>query len=222
MRSSPVSVLIVDDQDLIRDALAALLALDADFRVAGHARNGVEAVALAAELRPDVILMDVRMPGLSGPEATSRIKRNPALRGTRVLVLTTFEEADVARACVAAGADGFLGKGVSTASLRDAIHAVMRGEAPFSPRAARAVLAPRLAPRAGVGDVRDAPTAGLTDREVDIAKLVALGLTNEEIGRRLSISAATVKTHLRNAMRKLHVHSRAHLVALAHRTGLAP
>lgn len=221
MSTSPVTVLLVDDQDLIREALRALLIQEPSIQVVGQARNGMEAVERAKTLGPDVVLMDVRMPGLSGPEATAQIKSLRTLSNTRVLMLTTFEEGDVVRACIDAGADGVIGKGASTAALIEAIHAVRRGESPLSPRAARALLAD-IHGTAKNGAQTSHELKALTSREVDIVKLVALGLSNDELGRRLRISPATAKTHVRNAMRKLNIHDRSHLVAFVHRVGLIP
>lgn len=218
MTAGRTTVLLADDQDLIRDALRALLLVEPAIDVVGQARNGLEAVQEAVRLRPDVILMDVRMPVLSGPEAASQIKRTRGLGRTRILILTTFEEESVIRACLDAGADGFIGKGSSTAALIDAIHAVRRGEAPLSPRAARYLLNPSTA--SSSEERGGARFSELTTRELDVVRLVALGISDAEIGRRLSISPATVKTHVRNAMRKLDVHGRAQLVALVHRAGL--
>lgn len=218
MSDQTITVLLADDQDLIRDALGALLTREAGLDIVGQARNGIEAIELARRLRPDVILMDARMPGLAGPEATSRIKSTRSLASTKVLILSTFEDAEMVRACVRAGADGFMGKGTSTTALIEAVRAVHRGETPFSPRAARHLLdKPPSAAGEGLPGL-----ASLTTREIDIARLVALGISNNEIGRRLSISPATVKTHVRNTMKKLNVHDRAQLVALIHRTRLNP
>lgn len=219
MNTKTLRVVLADDQDLIREALRALLSQEPGIDIVGQARTGFEAVETAKRVKPDVILMDVRMPGLSGPEATARIKVTPQLRSTRVLILTTFEDSEVVRACMRAGADGFIGKGASTTSLVDAIHAVCRGESPLSPKAARTLLND-LTSAARVDTPASTTPSALTARETDIVKLVGLGLTNEEIGRRLSISAATAKTHVRNAMRKLETHDRAQLVALVHRIGL--
>jgi DNA-binding NarL/FixJ family response regulator len=219
MNGQPVSVLLADDQDLIREALRALLTQEPGVQVVGQARNGFEAVEEVRRLKPDVVLMDVRMPGLAGPEATAQIKSSRALRGTRVLMLTTFEDGDVIDACLSAGADGFIGKGASPATLIEAIYYVRRGEVPLSPRAARHVLN-RGAKSAAPSESRANGMHTLTPREIDIVRLVGLGITDEEIGRRLSISAATAKTHVRNAMRKLDIHGRAQLVALIHRSGL--
>ena len=218
MTANRTTVLLADDQDLIRDALRALLSREAGIEVVGQARNGLEAVHEALRLKPDVILMDARMPVLSGPDATSQIKRTRGLGGTKVLILTTFEDEAVIRTCLAAGADGFIGKGASTAALIDAIYAVRRGENPLSPRAARYLLNPTTPGSPSVE--RGARFRELTARELDIVRLVGLGITDDEIGRRLSISPATAKTHVRNAMRKLDVHGRAQLVALVHRVGL--
>jgi DNA-binding NarL/FixJ family response regulator len=222
MSSQPISILLADDQDLIREALQALLATEPGIAVVGQARNGFEAVEQARRLKPDVVLMDVRMPGLAGPEATTRIKGDRALSRTRVLILTTFEDRDALRACLRSGADGFIGKGTSTSALIEAIRAVRRGESPLSPRVARFVLNGLDEPSRDRTDASGRPPGGLTLRELDIVRLVGLGLTNEDIGRRLSISPATAKTHVRNAMRKLRVHDRAQLVALIHRGGLDP
>ncbi|GAA2026579.1 response regulator transcription factor [Agromyces tropicus] len=219
MTSQPVTLLVADDQDLIREALCALLARDDGIDVIAQARNGFEAVELAARLKPDVVIMDVRMPGLAGPDATKRIKAARGLTRTRVLILTTFEDDDVVRACMGAGADGFIGKGASTAALIDAIHAVRDGRTALSARAARAISSDTGQLHPGGGD-SPSGLGELTPREFDVVKLVALGLSNEDIGRRLSISSATAKTHVRNAMRKLSIHDRAQLVALLHRIGL--
>ena len=219
MTANRTTVLLADDQDLIRDALRALLSRVPGIEVVGQARNGLEALQEALRLKPDVILMDAKMPVLSGPDATSQIKRTRGLGGTKVLILTTFEDEAVIRTCLAAGADGFIGKGASTAALIDAIYAVRRGENPLSPRAARYLLNPTTpgSPSVERGGAR---FRELTARELDIVRLVGLGITDDEIGRRLSISPATAKTHVRNAMRKLDVHGRAQLVALVHRVGL--
>lgn len=219
MSTKSLRVVLADDQDLIRQALRALLSQEPGIEIAGQARTGFEAIETVKRVRPDIILMDVRMPGLSGAEATARIKGTPQLRSTRVLILTTFEDSEVVRACMRAGADGFIGKGTSTTALVDAIHAVCRGESPLSPKAARTLLND-LTDTDRVSSPAPSPTSALTARETDIVKLVGLGLTNDEIGRRLSISPATAKTHVRNAMRKLETHDRAQLVALVHRIGL--
>jgi DNA-binding NarL/FixJ family response regulator len=215
----PITVLLADDQDLIRDALRALLAHEPGLTVVGQARTGLEAVSEASRLKPDVIIMDVRMPGLTGPAATARITQNRGDAGPRVLVLSTFEDGEVIRACLRAGADGFIGKGASTRELIDAIYAVYRGESAISAGAARQIFADSR-PDSASRESDAALVAGLTARELDIVRLVGLGITDEEIGRRLSISPATSKTHVRNAMRKLGVHGRAQLVAVAHRAGL--
>lgn len=216
---TPISLVIADDQDLIRASLTALLSREPEVVVVGEARDGHEAVAEARRLRPDLVLMDVRMPGLDGAGATAQIRGLRGLEGTRVLILTTFEDDEVVVACLNAGADGFIGKGVSFDALIDAIQAVHRGESPLSPRAARAVLE-GLSPMRTAGSHRTQYPSGLTARELEIVSLVGRGIDNLDIGRQLSISPATVKTHVKNAMAKLHVHDRAQLVALAHRIGL--
>lgn len=220
MSDRPITVLLADDQDLIREALGALLSSEQGIHVVGMARNGLEAVEKVRNLNPDVVLMDVRMPGLSGPEATAQIKSARETADTRVLILTTFEEREVVKACIGAGADGVVGKGISTGALLEAIVAVLRGDSPLSPRAARSILS-ELTDAGAPRKPDDPDFSDLTPREEAIVKLVSLGLSNLEIGRRLSISPATVKTHVRNAMRKLKVHDRAQLVALIHRVGMA-
>lgn len=219
MNLRPITVVVADDQDLIRDALRALLSQADGLEVVGQASNGYEAVEQAKQLRPDVVLMDVKMPGLSGPDAARRIKATRGLTGTSILMLTTFEDAEVVHACVEAGADGFIGKGGSTSALIEAIRAVRRGEMPLSPRAARSILG-GLTNQGSPAPPSDPRISMLTSREVEIVRLVSNGLSNEEIARNLSISPATAQTHVRNIMKKLQARDRVQLVAFAYRTGL--
>lgn len=219
MTVEPISVLVADDQDLIRDALGALLSKHREIRVVGQARNGFEAVSETQRLKPNVVLMDVRMPGLTGYEATEQIRGIRGLRNSRVLILTTFEDPDIVRECLRCGAAGFIGKGVTSAALVEAIFAVHAGETPLSPRATRAVV-DSIGRGASAGSTRDRRLERLTPRELEIVTLVGSGLSNAEIGQRLTISPDTAKTHLRNIMKKLEVHDRAQLVSLAHRAGI--
>ncbi len=214
-----IRVLLVDDQALIRAGFAAIVGSAADLEVVGQASDGAQAVALARELRPDVVLMDIRMPGTDGLSATELIAADPELGEVHVLVLTTFEADDTVLAALRAGAAGFLGKGVEPAALLDAIRVVAAGEALLSPAATRSVIARALAgpaaPRAGDGSL-----AGLTERESEIVTLAAQGLSNEQIAAELFLSPLTAKTHVNRAMTKLGARDRAQLVVMAYQAGL--
>jgi len=208
-----IRVLVADDHPVVRAGLTGMLAAEPDLQVVGEAASGPEAVALAADLRPDVVLMDLRMPGGDGVSATARIRAD--LPEVRVMVLTTYDtDADILRA-VEAGAAGYLLKDLPRADLAAAIRAAARGET---------VLAPAVAGRL-LTRLRDgaAPAEGLSARERTVLGLAARGLTNAEIGRELYISEATVKTHLTRACAKLGVSGRTAAVARALQTGaLAP
>jgi DNA-binding NarL/FixJ family response regulator len=213
-------VLLADDQALIRAGFAALVRSAPDLEVAGEAADGEEAVALTRELRPDVVLMDIRMPVLDGIRATERIASDPDLATVHVVVLTTFEADDHVLQALRAGAAGFLGKDVEPAAFLEAIRVVAAGESLLSPRATRALIDRVLsAPRAQAG-AADARLDALTDREREVITLVGEGLANDEIATRLFLSPATVKTHVNRAMTKVGARDRAQLVVLAYQTGL--
>ncbi|MES9523954.1 response regulator [Streptomyces capoamus] len=213
-------VLVVDDQFLIRAGLAGLLDAAPGFEVVGEAADGEEAVRLAAETRPDVVLMDIRMPGVNGIEATERILAQAADRPPRVLVLTTFDLDEYVYGALRAGASGFLLKDSGPERLLAAVTAVDGGDALFAPSVTRR-LVEAFARRQQPADTPPPPDLGvLTSREVQVLRLTARGLSNLEIADRLYISEATVKTHLNRTMSKLDLGSRAQAVVLAYETGL--
>lgn len=212
------TVLVVDDQVLIRQAVTDILSAADDVDVVGEAANGREAVARAHELCPDVVLMDIRMPELDGIEATERICDDPGLAETRVLILTTFEEDEYVVAALRAGASGFIGKGSEPEDIVRAVRAVHAGDALLSPAATRGLISRYLhAPAASVDRTR---LEHLTEREEEILILVARGRSNQEIADELFISPHTAKTHVNRTMTKLHAHDRAQLVIVAYETGL--
>ncbi|MFJ3810126.1 response regulator [Streptomyces sp. NPDC090073] len=214
-------VLVVDDQFLIRAGLVGLLDAAPGFEVVGEAGDGEEAVRLAAETRPDVILMDIRMPGVNGIEATERILAEADDRPPRVLVLTTFDLDEYVYGALRAGASGFLLKDSGPERLLAAVTAVEGGDALFAPSVTRRLV--EAYARNQVPAPRSAPAPGLevlTSREREVLELTARGLSNGEIADRLYISEATVKTHLNRTMSKLDLGSRAQAVVLAYESGL--
>ena len=215
-----IRVLVVDDQVLVRAGFAVLIDADADFEVVGEAGDGVEAVALAARHRPDVVLMDVRMPELDGIEATRRIKADPMSGDARVLVLTTFDLDEYVFEALRAGASGFLLKDTPPADLLAAIRVVADGDALLSPRITSRLIAEFAAQPgpAGGGELPD--LAVLTEREREVLGLVGRGLSNAEIAEQLYVSLATAKTHVSRVLTKLHARDRAQLVVVAYESGL--
>ncbi len=216
-----IRVLLADDQALLRAGFRVLIDSTPGMAVVGEAATGREAVRLAREQRPDVVLMDIRMPDMDGLTATRLIAGDEDLAAVRVLVLTTFEIDEYVFQALRAGAGGFLGKGADHEELTGAIRTVAAGEALLSPVAVRTLIARFLA-QPDVGPV--APPPGLldvlTDRERQILVHVAGGLSNEDIAARLALSPHTVKTHVNRAMAKLGAHDRAQLVVIAYETGL--
>lgn len=216
-----IRVLIADDQVLIRAGFRVLVDGADDLVVVAEASDGEEAVALAKSERADVVLMDIRMPGLDGLEATRRISADEDLAGVKVLVLTTFELDEYVYLALRAGASGFLGKSVDPDDLLDAIRLVAAGEALLSPAATRSLIETFLAQPSRMASAGAPSTLDrLTEREREILALVAEGLTNDEIAERLVISPMTVKTHVNRSMTKLDLRDRAQLVVAAYQSGL--
>ncbi len=214
-----IRVLLADDQLVIRAGLRVLLEGEVDIVVTGEASDGEQAVALARETLPDVVLMDIRMPGLDGVEATRLIAGDARLSGVRILILTTLESDEYVFEALRAGASGFLVKDGDVAEVLRAVRVVAAGEALLSPSATRR-LVEELTAWPERGRLEPALLGELTDREREVMALVAYGLTNHEIAERLVISPATAKTHVSRTMLKLHAHDRAQLVVLAYQTGL--
>jgi DNA-binding NarL/FixJ family response regulator len=215
-----ISVFLADDQDLVRMGLRTLLTSEDDFSVAGEAADGLAAVEQAEKLRPDVILMDVRMPGIDGLEATRRILTRTFLTATRIIVLTTFERDEYVFDALRLGASGFLLKDTPPVALLDAIRTVADGGALLSPSVTRTLIREFVTkgPRRLVPHPR---LEQLTEREREVVALAAEGLTNHEIAGRLVMSPATARTHVSRAMIKLGARDRAQLVVFAYQSGLA-
>jgi DNA-binding NarL/FixJ family response regulator len=214
------SVLVADDQELVRLGLRALIASEEGLTLAGEAADGLAAVAQARRLRPEVVLMDIRMPGIDGLEATRRIIADPELAGVRIIVLTTFALDEYVFDALRHGASGFLVKDTSPAGLVQAIRLIAAGGALLSPEVTRSVIREFVT---GSGrPLSPHPQLGtLTAREREIAALVGEGLSNDEIAGRLVISPATARTHVSRAMVKLNARDRAQLVVFAFQSGLA-
>ncbi|WP_406110599.1 response regulator [Kitasatospora purpeofusca] len=217
-----IRVLLADDQALLRGAFRVLIDAEDDMEVVGEAADGREAVELARATRPDVVLMDIRMPGVDGLSATAAICGDPDLAGTRVLILTTFEIDEYVAQALRAGAGGFLGKDAEPTELLAALRRVAGGEPLLSAAATRAVIDRLLAQPDPDGAPAAAPErlAALTAREREVMAMAATGLSNEEIAARMYVSPFTVRTHIHRAMSKLDARDRAQLVALAYQTGL--
>jgi DNA-binding NarL/FixJ family response regulator len=217
-----IDVLLADDQALVRAGFRALLRPQPDMQVVGEAEDGAVAVRLARETRPDVVLMDIRMPGHDGLAATREIAADPQLSDVRVIVLTTFTDDSYVFDAVRFGASGFLVKDIEPADLIHAIRVVHRGDALLAPVVTRTLIeefALRAKPTL-VDRKLTALVASLTEREREIVTHVAAGLSNDEIAERLFLSPATAKTHVSRAMIKLGARDRAQLVVLAYESGL--
>jgi DNA-binding NarL/FixJ family response regulator len=230
---SPVRVLLADDQGLVRAGFRALLDDAGDIEVVGEAGDGAAAVELARSTRPDVVLMDIRMPVLDGLEATRRIVGDELLAGVRVLVLTTFELDEYVFEALAAGASGFLLKNTDPTELLRAVRVVAEGEALLAPSVTRRLIAEfadrpdrRIRRSESVGGRPEADSkpfpdlSVLTEREREVMALAGAGLSNEEIAERLVVSPATARTHVSRAMVKLGARDRAQLVVFAYESGL--
>jgi DNA-binding NarL/FixJ family response regulator len=214
-----ISVAVADDQPLVRAGFAAIVEHAEDLTFVGDASDGLEAIELAARLRPDVLLMDVRMPNLDGIEATRRIVGDPDLASIRVIILTTFDLDEYVYAALRAGASGFLLKDSAPERLIDAVRVVAAGDALLAPGVTRR-LVERFADPSGVVRTDPSILEGLTEREREVLALVARGLTNAEIAARLFMSPATAKTHVGHLLTKLAARDRAQLVMAAYESGL--
>jgi DNA-binding NarL/FixJ family response regulator len=215
-----IRVLLADDQALIRAGFAMIIDAEPDLEVVGEAADGRAAVELARSARADVVLMDIRMPGMDGIAATEHIVADDDLAGVRILILTTFEDDDNVVLALRAGASGFLGKNVEPADLLRAIRLVAAGEALLSPAATRGLVGRFLAQSAPGPVPAPVELGALTEREREVLALVAYGLSNDDIGERLFLSPLTVKTHVNRAMTKLGARDRAQLVVFAYESGL--
>jgi DNA-binding NarL/FixJ family response regulator len=213
-----IRVLLADDQHLVRAGFRALLEAEDDLEVVGEAATGRQAVELARRTRPDVVLMDIRMPDGDGLWATGELAADPQLSATRIVMVTTFELDEYVAQAIVSGASGFLVKDTEPVELLRAVRVVAAGDALLSPGATR-----RLIERVASG-LRPAPDPealrDLTDREREVLALVGHGLTNAEIGERLFLSPLTAKTHVSRIMTKLAARDRVHLVVVAYETGL--
>lgn len=217
--SDLVRVLLADDQVLVRAGFRVLLDVEDDIEVVGEAVDGAEAIERCRESRPDVVLMDIRMPGVDGIEATRRIAAIPGLERVKVLILTTYDTEEYVFDALEAGASGFLLKDAGPQELLHAIRVVAAGEALLAPKITRRLIAQFTAARTAY-QVAEDRLGVLTQREREVLALVGTGRSNAEIGAELSLSPATAKTHVSRAMIKLGARDRAQLVVIAYQTGL--
>ncbi|WUG91298.1 response regulator transcription factor [Streptomyces sp. NBC_00454] len=214
MNSPSVTLLIADDNEVTRSGLRLLLAAQPGITVVGEAADGVEAVERARILRPDVVLMDVRMPRLNGIEATRQLVAEVA-EPPKVVVITTFENDGYVTAALSAGASGFVLKRLPVRQIAEAVRVVAAGEAVLFPAALGRMVAPRP-----LGSAEALPRAALTGREEEVLRLMATGLSNPEIAESLTVSLETVKTHVGNVLTKLGAQNRTHAVVIAYESGL--
>ncbi len=217
--TAPIKVLLADDEGLVRSGFKLLLDVEDDITVVGEATNGAEAVERARAARPDVVLMDIRMPKLDGIQATTQITEMRGLERVRILILTTYDTDAYVFEALQAGASGFLLKDAGPAELLHAIRVVAAGEALLAPRITRRLISQFTARRTAANAAEDR-LAVLTEREREVLALVGRGLSNDEIGAELVLSPATARTHVSHAMVKLGARDRAQLVVIAYQTGL--
>lgn len=217
--STPITVLLVDDEQLVRSGFRLLLDLEDDITVVGEATNGVEAVEQARLTRPDVVLMDIRMPRMDGIAATRAITGTRGLEDVHVVILTTYDTDAYVFEGLQSGASGFLLKDAGPAELLHAVRVVAAGDALLAPRITRRLIS-QFATQQAVKDSGETRLAVLTDREREVVALVGRGLSNTEIGAELFVSPATARTHVSHAMTKLAARDRAQLVVIAYQTGL--
>ncbi|HEU0213655.1 MAG TPA: response regulator transcription factor [Jiangellaceae bacterium] len=214
-----IRVMLADDQPLVRAGFRMLLEVEDDIEVVGEADDGEAALQLISTLAPDVVLMDIRMPGVDGLEALRRMSGDDAMSATKVLVLTTFELDEYVFAALRLGASGFLLKHTKPGDLVRAVREIVAGEALLSPSVTRRLIQEFTA-RPTRPELTPPTMSTLTDREVEVVALVAQGLTNDEIAAELYLSPATARTHVSRAMVKLHARDRAQLVVFAYQSGL--
>ncbi|MFE2299326.1 response regulator [Streptomyces sp. NPDC059445] len=216
-----IRVLLADDHALLRDTFRILINSAEDLEVVGEASDGAEAVALAGTLRPDIVIMDIRMPGTDGLTATTAICADPALSDVRILILTTFETDEYVARALRAGASGFLGKDVTADALLGAIRTVADGDALLSPAATKMLVSRFLVTPEPASDTElPDQISSLTAREREVMIMAARGMSNTDIADTLCLSPLTVRTHVQRAMTKLHARDRAQLVVAAYQSGL--
>lgn len=212
-----ISVVLIDDQVLVRAGLRALLEHDPEIKIVGEADNGRSGLQLVQEKRPDVVLMDIRMPIMDGLQATRQIVNQPDLHNSKVLVLTTFDEDEDIQEAIRAGAAGYLLKDISPEELRRAVHIVAGGEALLAPAITRRVMQQLVT---NIGSLKPELLKELTERECEILRHIGLGQSNDEIAQELVISPATARTYVSRLLAKLDARDRSQLVIIAYESGL--